>query len=1019
MRRALQTSLYLFVLVLSINKTSAQYQFDLWNTDNGLPHNTIRAILQTRDGYLWLASLDGLVRFDGVRFTVFTTGNTPALKSNRCTSLFEDQAGQLWIGTEDGGLVKRHDGVFTTFTTDQGLPGNDVRRIWADDQGSIVLLIGQKLFRWKKEKAESYALPTNAPLVSPDENQQTAIVSYRDELGLHIVKSGRTVTLTRASGLSSLEVTAIYQDRQGALWIGTHSGLNHLKNGVVTIFTTKDGLPQNSKVTSISEDRLGNLWLGMGDKGLVRFKDGQFTHYTTANGLSDDNVLSIYEDREGTIWIGTYTNGLNRLSRDVVHMYSEQNGLPSNNVYPILEDRSGNVWLGTWEKGLARFTNGRFAHYSKEDGLPGNILTALAEGRDGALWIGAYNGVARYKDGQYTQFREKLGSDFYYVSAILEDRDGAIWLGADTKLFRLKDEAVSAFTTNDGLAGNDVKAILQDRKGVLWFGSYGGLTRYEDGRWRAFTKRDGLASEKIRSLYEDSDGVIWIGTYDGGLGRLKDNKITSITQKDGLYNNGVFQILEDGRGNFWLSCNLGIYRVSKQQLNDFADGKVRFVTSVPYGRHDGLSNIECNGGTQPAGVKTHDGHLWFPTQGGAAVIDSNEITLNPLPPPVQIAGCLLHRAVVDCRQDVKLAPGQQSLEISYTGLSFIKPEQIRFKYKLTGLDQDWVDVGTRRTAYYSHLPPGTYTFTVIAANSDGVWNTEGQTLHITVVPPFWRTWWFLSVVGLSLVGLALLGYRRHVTKLQREKAAQVRFSRQLIQSQEYERKRIAGELHDGLGQNLLVIKNLALFGLASQNSQDVAQAQLGEISTTVSEAIEEVRTIARNLRPYELDRLGLTLAVESIMTRIAGSSTIKFASQIDPIDDSFSHEAEINLYRIVQEAVNNVVKHSEASEVSITIKKDGSQVVFTIHDNGKGFAPDTERGAVATWSRGATQYESGSDLMRLRNRGFGLTGIIERVAMLNGKLSMQSSPGQGTTIRVSIEVERKEEGEKRGRGEGE
>lgn len=1004
MRRALRitASLVFLILVLMPNRVGAQYRFDSWTTDNGLPHNTINAILQTHDGYLWLATLDGLVRFDGVRFKIFTTANTPALKSNRCTSLFEDQSGQLWIGTEDSGLAKHHDGVFATFTTEQGLPGNEVQKIWADDQGNIVLLIGQRLFRWHNEKAESYGLQTNALLVSRNENQQTAIVAYRDRLGLHIVISGRTLTLTKASGLSSLEVTAIHQDRQGALWIGTRSGLNHLKDGVVTIFTTKDGLPPSAAVTRITEDRLGNLWLGMGDKGLVRYKDGQFTHYTTANGLSDNNVLPIYEDREGTIWIGTYANGLNRLRRDVVQMYSEQNGLPSNNVYPILEDRSGNVWLGTWEKGLARFAHGRFAHYSKEDGLPGDIVTALAEGRDGALWIGAYYGVARYKDGQYTQFREKLGSDFHYVSAILEDRDGAIWLGADTKLCRLKDDAVTTFTTSDGLAGNEVKAILQDRKGVLWVGSYGGLTRHENGRWRAFTKRDGLASEKVRSLYEDNDGVIWIGTYDGGLGRLKENKIISITQKDGLYNNGVFQILEDGHGNFWLSCNLGIYKVSKQQLNDFADGRIKFVTSVPYGRHDGLSNIECNGGAQPAGIKTHDGRLWFPTQGGAAVIDTNEISLNPLPPPVQIEGCLLDRAVADCRQAVKLVPGQQSLEISYTGLSFIKPEQIRFKYKLTGLDHDWVDVGTRRTAYFSHLPPGSYTFTVIAANSDGVWNTEGRTLQITVVPPFWRTGWFVLLLSFTTFSIGALIYRRRIAHLKQARDAQKEFSHRLIDSQENERKRIAAELHDSLGQSLALIKNHALFGLQGPADLEMTREELRQISMQSAQAIDEVKEISYNLRPYLLDRLGLTKALQSMLSRVAESSGIDFSVDIDDVDGVFSASEEINLYRIFQESVNNIVKHSVAASALVRLKRESQTVKVTIEDDGKGFVPQAADAASVS-----------------HKHGFGLMGMAERVRMLGGTHTVTTAPGAGTMIRITIALGTREDREKGRRGEGE
>jgi ligand-binding sensor domain-containing protein/signal transduction histidine kinase len=987
MPRAPQTiaCLGLLLLVLLTNRAQAQYHFEAWTTESGLPHNTIKTILQTRDGYLWLASLDGLVRYDGMRFTVFNTGNSPGLKSNRLTSLFEDQSGLLWIGTEDSGLVTYRDGLFTPFTTDQGLPNNFVRRIWADAEGNIVLMIGQRLFNWKAGKVVRYTLPTEALPIFTGGDQQSGLVWYSDQLGLRAITKAGLVTLMRPGSESSTEVTSVFQDRQGAFWIGTRRlGLSRVKDDVVTVFTTKNGLPENS-VRTITEDRRGNLWLGIGDSGLVRYRDGVFTRYTTADGLSDNSVMAIYEDREDNLWVGTYAHGLNRLSRDVVRMYSEQNGLPANNVYPILEDRSGAVWLGTWPKGLARFADDKFKLYQKEDGLPGGSLTALAEDRDGALWIGFYGGLASFKDGRFTNFTGQLDPAIQYISAILPENDGAIWLGANTGLFKFRDGRISRFTTADGLAGNEIKAILRDRCGVLWAGSYTGLSRYQDGHWRAYTKHDGLTSDKVRSLYEDKEGVLWIGTYDGGISRIKDEKVSSITQKDGLYNNGVFQILEDDRGNFWLSCNLGIYRVSKQQLNDFADGKVKFVTSVPYGRRDGLTNIECNGGTQPAGIRTRDGRLWFPTQGGAAVIDPKDITLNTQPPPVMIEGCLLERETVDCRQEVRIRPEQQSLEINYTGLSFINPEQIRFKYRLTGLDDEWIDVGTRRTAYFSHLPPGAYTFTVIAANSDGVWNTVGRSVQIVVVPPFWRTWWFVVLVSLAIVATTVLMYRRRISNLKRERDVQEAFTRRLIDSQESERKRIAGELHDSLGQSLAIIKNHALFGLHGPENVVVTREGLKQISIQSAQAIDEVKEISYNLRPHLLDRLGLTKAIESMVGRVAESSGINFAAEIDNVDGIFSAEEEINLYRILQEGINNVVKHSAAASALVRLNKDERTIRLTISDDGKGF------------TQAAVESNTAS-----HKHGFGLMGITERVRILGGRQVVRSAPGEGTAIIVTL-----------------
>jgi signal transduction histidine kinase len=453
--------------------------------------------------------------------------------------------------------------------------------------------------------------------------------------------------------------------------------------------------------------------------------------------------------------------------------------------------------------------------------------------------------------------------------------------------------------------------------------------------------------------------------------------------KQGLFNNGVFSILEDARGNLWMSSNRGIYRASRRQLNDFADGKTQQITCVSYGKQDGLLNIECNGGRQPAGYKMKDGKLWFPTQGGVAVVDPESVPINRMPPPVVIESCLLGRDEVDFRQGVEIAPGKENLEIRYTGLSFINPEGVRFKYKLEGLDKDWVDAGTRRVAYYAYLPPGRYTFKVIAANSDGLWGTEAAAVSILVIPPFWRTWWFVSLVGTSIAGAALLAYHYRLRQVKRAHAAQEAFSRQLIQSQESERKRIAADLHDGLGQNLLIIKNRALLGTMNSEAHQAFKEQFDMISASASQAIDEVRQIAYNLRPYHLDQLGLTNAIEVMIEKVAASTTIHMTASISPIDELFSKEDEINIYRVVQECLNNVVKHASATEAQVRVKRDGHAIHITVEDNGRGFVPNGRRAG---------------------RRGLGLTGMSERVKMLGGLHKIDSAAGRGTTVTIRINL---------------
>ncbi len=958
---------------------SAQYRFDNWNTDNGLPHNSIFAILQTRDGYLWLTTLDGLVRFDGVRFTVFNVANTKGIPGNRMTALFEDREGALWIGTENDGLIRYLAGQFTNFTTKDGLPYNSINAIQDDADGGLLISTSVGIVRRSQGRFTVSVPRIYGAYRATDYRDRSGALWYGDQNGLHRLRDSVMTTL-EIPNLTPLDgVYAMSEDLSGNLWIGTGIGLVRLRGGEQTLFTEKDGLP-NRIVTSIREDRQGNLWIGT-NSGLCLFKDNRFS----AVGNFRRPIFDIVEDREGTLWIATWGDGLFRLTREVITVYTDKDGLAANNVYPIYEDRAGVVWMGTWERGLTRYANGRFSPFTTQaDGLPGHLVMSFAEDRDGSLWIGSVGGVVWLKDGKLTNFTERLKLPHHFVQAILHDRAGNSWFGTNIGLVKVNNGGHRLYTVKDGLAGADVKTVIEDRIGTIWVGGQGGLTRIAGGELTAFDKPGLMVKGQVRALYEDRDGVIWIGTYDGGLSRYKDGKLTNYTTADGLFNNGVFQILEDGRGNFWMSCNLGIYRVSKQQLNDFADGKIKTVTSIVYGKSDGLINPECNGGAQPSGVRTRDGKLWFPTQYGVAVIDPEKISSNPHPPPVIIEECLLDRVAIDIGADVVVKPGQQNLEIRYTALSFIKPEHIRFKYKLEGLNRDWVEAGSRRSAYYDYLPPGAYTFVVLAANSDGVWNETGARLRLVVLPPFYRTWWFMTLAALGVSGLAALFYRRRVAQLRRAHAMQEEFSHRLIESQEAERQRIAAELHDGLGQRLLIIKNQASLSLCDDGLEG-ARLGLKEISEFSSQAIEEVREIARNLRPYHLDRLGLTRALQAMIKNVAASSAIRFNYEIEGLDQALPPDAQINLYRIVQECVNNIVKHADASEATIQINNDGRALRLVVSDNGKGFAPDSS------------------------GRGFGLTGIAERVRILGGRHAIHSAQGAGATIVVTIELPEKGE----------
>jgi signal transduction histidine kinase/streptogramin lyase len=760
-----------------------------------------------------------------------------------------------------------------------------------------------------------------------------------------------------------------------------------LKDGKLTTYGERDGFPP-SRLNTVFEDRSGRLWVGTRSGGLLLFKDNRFISYTTAAGLLGNDVSSIFQDREGTIWVGT-TAGLSRMSERVVTTYDAHDGIAGNNVYPIYEDRQRQIWIGSWN-GLTRYSGGIFTNVGKQYDVADAQVTSLFEDRDGGFWIGTWShGVKRVKDGAVTAFapQQPPGTQ---VRAIIQDRLGTVWFGTGVGLVKYQEGVFTTYTAKDGFSGGEIFVIHEDKAGQLWLGTDAGLVKFVDGIFTSFTVKDGMAANIVRTVTEDSEGALWIGMYDSGLYRFKQGRFTHFTTNEGLFDNGAFRIIDDGKANFWISCNLGIYRVRKADLNDLAEGRMRKVNSIPYNKSDGMLNSECNGAGQPAGIKASDGRIWFPTQQGVVVINPDAVPINSQPPPVIIESFIIDTQPVALHSPVTIQPGQIYFEVRYSGLSFINPELVKFKYKLEGLDKDWIDASTRRVAYYSHLPAGTYRFVVAAANRDGVWNEQGATIQIIVLPSFWRTWWFLSLSVLSVALVIYLFFRQRIVKLKRENRAQEHFSRQLIESQENERKRIAAELHDGVGQSLLIIKNRAAMGRRFIDNRAMTLEQIDQVEEVAAQSIKELRQIAYDLRPYQIDNVGLTDALKELVRRINEAGPVKINSSVAFVDD-LSEEKAINLFRIMQEALNNIVKHSGASEATAIVKRGERVMVMTIEDNGCGFNTEQIR-------------TEGS-------RGLGLSGLSERARMMNANLTVHSTIGRGTTVRLKMDLEDRDDEE--------
>jgi signal transduction histidine kinase/ligand-binding sensor domain-containing protein len=994
-----------FCLCFGYIEAAAQYRIDHWTADDGLPQNSVYGIVQTRDGYLWLATVDGLARFDGARFTVFNKSNSPGIINNRFISLFQDPRGDLWAGTEESGIVRFSGGRFEQFGADAGIP-RSVGWIGSDADGNGAIFQGNdQTIRFRDGKFSPFDVRSSYPpaQTARSSNSRTLCRSNSEGKFSECFIDGQWLSFSLA-GSPQEKLIAAAQEPNGGIWLITADGrVARVENGRITeFFDERDGLPEfplyfvtGSRFALIAKDADGSMWL----VDLPSMRSELLLKKAAVPPLENAQILSTYADDEGNLWFGTTRDGLFRARKQIITAYSEADGIAEKNVYPIYEDRAGTIWIGTMG-GLSKYENETFTLIKSTEGF---FVNAIGEDAAGRLLIS--NGGELYvrQNNQFLPFERGKIPGVGYIYAIHADRENALWIGGGTGLRRFKGGVLESFTTADGLAGNDVKVIIQARAGGLWIGTYDGLTRLQRGKFTSWNETDGLPSRTVRALYEDADGTLWIGSYDGGLGRFKDGKFTRYNTKTGLPNDGAFQILEDDSRHFWVSSNRGIYRVSRDELNDFADGKISRVNSIAYGKSDGMLNAECNGGRSPAGIRGRDGRIWFPTQDGVAVIDPREIKSNSQPPPVVIetvkidnelsepparaGGSTLaeNPAASAGGSDITIKPNQQSFEISYTALSFINSENLRFKYKLEGLDDDWIDAGTRRLAYFSHVPPGNYTFRVIAANSDNVWNEQGATLNIVVLPPFYRTWWFMTLTVLVIGAVAFLLFQQRISQIKLKHAAEIAFSRRLIDSQEQERKRFAAEMHDGLGQSLVIIKNRARLSLKQADKKEVMLDHLENISATASHAIEEAREIAFNLRPHLLDRLGLTKTIESMLGKVSTASDIEFEAEIDLIDDVLEKDSEILLYRIVQECANNIVKHSQAQKAVLTVKRDEDKLTVKISDNGRGF-------------------DSSASENDLSKRSFGLVGIAERTRLLGGKLHIESQPGRGTHISIVINL---------------
>ncbi len=962
-------------------KAVTQYLDQAWRSDEGLPQNSVLAMAQTPDGYLWIGTEEGLARFDGVRFRVFDPSNTPELHHRVVRALAVDRQGALWIGTLGGGVVRLAAGRFTAFGSAQGLSDERVRvisvdrngRLWAgSNQGLSVFEDGRFVAARAKPSTGAGAGPaaTDAlavPVRAIHQTRDGALWIGTRARGLLCWKDGAVATYTTRDGLPSDVVLALHEDAEGRLWVGTTRGVARFQDGRVKPgpqFTAGSTVEANA----IASDAAGNIWIGT-NGGLYRYRGGSIDSYPPGQRFAREAVVSLLEDREGSLWVGTLADGLHQLLDGRFTVYSTLEGISDDHVWCVYEDRDGSIWLGTESGGLSRLRRGAVHVYKRRNGLPSDTVYTAVRDLRGDVWAGTPKGLARIRGDTISTLTKRDGLADDYINSVLQDRAGNVWVATAEGVSRIHKGGIETLTVADGLSSNHASRLLEGRDGSVWIGTVdAGLNGLLNGRVSRYGTPEGLASHNVTALYEDERGVLWIGGT-GGLARLQNGRASVCSSRQGLPTDTIFEIVDDRRGYFWLSSNKGLFRVRRSDLEACAGAGVGPVPFTAYGKADGMRSVECNGGTQPAGLRAGDGRLWFPTIRGVVVVDVDRLEASALPPSVVVEELRVNNSPVPLAGEPTLPPGGGLVELQYTGLDFGAVDKLRFRYQLDGFDDSWQEAGPRRTAYYTNLPPGRYRFRVAAQSREGAWGESAADARFRIRPRFHQTAWFYLLVA-SLGGLLAFTFHRvQVTLLQARVAV---FE---------ERTRIAQDVHDGVAQGL---GGIAMQLEAARNAER-SGVHLERARTLTDQTLAELRRSLAALRPALLDRASLPEALEHLVDPLRDGTGTEIEFCVEGVEVDLPASLEVQLLRITQEAVFNATRHGRATHVVVRLVYDDPWVRLEVRDDGLGF--DASRAD--------------------RERGFGLQSMRRRAERVGGRLAMTSEPGHGTEVSVAIPARRR------------
>jgi ligand-binding sensor domain-containing protein/signal transduction histidine kinase len=947
-------------------RTLTQYVHRIWQVQQGLPQASIYAIAQSADGRLWLGTQKGLVTFDGVRFTTVSADGV-ALGEMWVTALLLDRQHALWIGTDESGVVRLDRGVMTRYTRRDGLPSDTAQCLFEGVDGRVWVCTPAGLAVWNGKAFEPFAVPVDPPIgnvIAACETPDRRLWIAHDGHQLDIWPSQSTDANVIAAASRAGTIRTMRCDSSGDVWIGTSSGLLDVSGERVRLITTADGLADNVVLT-LAESRNGALFVGTSN-GFSRIRGRETESFKPQDGLSQSAVFALFEDREGTLWVGT-GHGLNQFLDGRATPYTTSEGLPSNDTGPVLHDRAGTTWIGTLGAGLARFDGHHFRTLTAHDGLASNTVLALAEDRSGDLWVGTDRGLNRIHAGIVeTELTAADGLPASHVHALSTDASGALWIGT------ARGVAVYRNGVIERPAGtkSTIAALGSGRDGTMYVASDSGLEVYTDNlgkRVRTVVDSEPALSH-VDAVYIDTEGVLWLGTGGDGLLSIDHGNVSRYTARDGLFDDSIYAVLGDDHGRLWMACSKGIFSIDRAQLRRFRRGTSSKLTSTPYSPTDGLRTIECKPGIQPAAFETRDGELWFSTTRGVLVLESQNIERQFESPPVAIDEITVNGEPAGPTGIGTLPPGRNNVTFRYTGLSYIVPARITFRYMLEGFDTRWIDAGTRREAFYTNLPPGHFRFRVSACNIEGACREAASAIGFGVQPRYDQRAWFIPLCLMVTVLAVFTGYRLRIRRLRDQFA--------LILA---ERSRIARELHDTLIQGFSGI-TMAMQALAARLPAAGDRQTLEHIVADAGASLREARRSLSGLRSQSEGGLGEALAQMS--RQLTETRGVRVKLNLDGWKEALPPEVEYNLLRIAQEAVLNAVQHSGTRAVLVTLDRSASQVNLRVEDDGSGF------------SRGQS-VSAGH---------YGLLGMRERAAHIGAELHVATAPGYGTAVSVTLKA---------------